>query len=263
MIAGTKHHIPVLDKTFRVLHALAEDVRDGTSSGIARRLGISQSTCYRILRTLEASDWIRPREPSGYEISLGLLPIVRPLLDVERIGRRAQDILDRLAADLQLTVKLVARQGRSQVGIAVGQPRKSIGILAPVGLSYPVVIAASGAALLSDLTSPELEKLIATTPPDDWRHDNPEELRRRVAKCRRGRTCENIGFHPAGIDAIARRVKFEGFPLALTLIGLRGEITEQNLPKLRRDLAAATRDIEQQLAEEYEERMPAYTAPAG
>ena len=64
--------IPSLARAIRVMNALAEG-GEFSSLGLAKRLGISQSTCYRILQTLEDAEELR--EEVWEEVEEGEMPL--------------------------------------------------------------------------------------------------------------------------------------------------------------------------------------------
>ena len=239
--------VPALDKAIRILIELAGNEGAVTSSGLARKLGVSQPTCYRILKTLEATDWIRPNERKGYDLSMGLLPLAKPFVDLDWQGRKVQPVLEDLANDLTLTAKFSVRQGREQVTIATAEPLRPFGISAPVGARFPVVLGASGAVLLCELPEKELEDLIEGFPDVEWDSDNVSELRSRIRSVRENGACENLGMHPQGIDTVSAGVGGISQPAAITLVGLRGDIHEGNVAAIKERLLMAARDAGQRL----------------
>jgi DNA-binding IclR family transcriptional regulator len=113
-------------------------------------------------------------------------------------------------------------------------------VVGRVGSQFPVVEGASGAALLCEVDEAELAAIIEAAPEDSWAWQSPDDLRRRVAACRAQGLCENIGAHPRGIDTLAAVVHAEGHkPLALTLIGLRGDFDAEALATYREALKDA------------------------
>ena len=237
--ATTEGSVPVLEKAIRILYALADREGRVTSSGLAREVGVSQATCYRILKTLERADWIRQNADDGYDLSGGLLPLAKDFVDVTRTARAVQPILDDLAASLGLSAKLSIRVGAQQATLAVANPQRAFHVTAPVGSRYPVVCGASGAALLSQLDDAEVDALATKATKSDWGHERPDDLRRRIAAVRDRGVCENLGLHPQGIDTVAAPVASWSAPSAITLVGLRGDITKPRLPKLKKALLQA------------------------
>ena len=239
-----QNRIPAVEKTIAILQLIASESAGATSKAIAAEAGASPSTCYRILKTLEDASWICQDDYGGFHIGHGLLPIVEPLSMTRQIIRTARPILERLARELKLTVKLCAAQGEDQVTIAVGSPEIPLGILSPVGIPYPIVEAVTGSALLAHLDQEELEKLIARTPPSHWQHVQPDELRERIQQCKERGWCQNIGTHPQGIDAIACPIETREMRLALGMIGLRGDFSETMLSRFKRELLGLRKTLE-------------------
>jgi IclR family acetate operon transcriptional repressor len=233
---NTHVQVPVLGKAIRILYELADCEGAATSSSLARKVEVSQPTCYRILKTLEAADWIKPNGRSGYDLSMGLFPLAKRFVDLDRYGRSIQPLLVELSQELELTAKFSVRLGMEQTTIAVAQPLRPYGVSAPVGARYPVVWGASGAALLGSLSKAELERLIAAVSEDDWGHESAADLRQRVLSVRKNRVCENLGGHPQGIDTISTPVSGTRIAGAITLIGLRGDIHKGNVASLKRKL---------------------------
>ncbi len=208
----------------RILTALSEYPGDSSSLGLARQLDISQSTCYRILKTLQAADWITPDGQGGYRFSLGLLPYVKPLMGLERVVDALTPVMKELSRSTGLTVKCSVRQGLEQVTIARVESSQPMAVSSPVGARFPVVLGASGACLLSRLNPAALEVLIRHADQHAlWSGESANELRHRIESCRRSGLCENIGRHPQGIDTISAPLHLGGESYALTLIGLRGD----------------------------------------
>jgi len=104
-------HVPSLDRAIRIMQALAEG-GPSSSLGLSRQLGISQSSCYRILQTLEDADWIRPGN-GGYVFSRGLLPFLKPLMHIENVIAAVRADMDTLARTTGLSAKLSAPASRS------------------------------------------------------------------------------------------------------------------------------------------------------
>jgi DNA-binding IclR family transcriptional regulator len=243
------HAVPALEKAIRILGILATDGGAGGSTAIAQRLGISQSTCYRTLQTLEAADWIRLTDDGRYVFSLGMLPFVRPLQGLDRVITVLRPTMERLAETTGLSAKLSARQGFDQVTLARVESSRPLGVTSRVGARFPVIVGASGACLLCGLADAEVDRVIDQADRSKlWDHDDADTLRRRIAACRRDGVCDNLGTHPQGIDTFSAPIASTQAQLALTLIGLRGDLdgalgaTARNL--LRTAARAATALLE-------------------
>ena len=96
----------------RLIRAVAEGEADGSINRLARRLEIPPSTCFRIIKTLEAGKWVRRRPgDAGYELAAGLTGLADPSGAARRMLLRCEPPLRQLAANTELTVKLSMRVG--------------------------------------------------------------------------------------------------------------------------------------------------------
>lgn len=236
--------VPALERAITVMQALA-DGGESSSLGLARRLGISQSSCYRTLQTLQQADWIRPAD-EGYVFSDGLRPLLLSLLDRERLLTRLRRPMTELAQRVGLSVKLSVREGAEQVTLARAESPRPLMATSPVGARFPVVLGASGAALLSALDDAALARQLAYAHEHDlWAHESEGNLRERLLTCRRDGLCENLGHHPQGIDTVSAPLALEQGPFALTLVGLQGDLHDSHLAECRVALRSTVASIQQ------------------
>lgn len=244
-----KASVPALEKAIRILHAIASNSGETTSSALARKIDASQPTTYRILKTLEAADWIKANPHNGYSLSLGLLPLLHHLDDFSRYGRAAQAWVNELSADLDLTTKFTIRQVLEQIIIATAQPVRPWGVSVPLGGRFPVVWGSPGACLLASQPDADIESVIGAIPEKQWKHEKPEFLRRRIEEVRRTRLCESLGEHYLGLDTLSTPVPTPMGTAALTIVGFKGEMTPKNLSRFRTRLLEAAQKLETALHE--------------
>lgn len=231
--------VPSLERAMLVMHALAAG-GETTSLGLSRRLGISQSSCYRILRTLEAGDWIRTDARGEYIFAVGLMPFVQPLLGIQRAIACLRPAMEELSRTAGVTVKLSAREGVEQVTVTRVEAQRHLSVTSPVGTRSPVVLGASGACLLVALDEAAVSQQIAYADRESlWEHESADMLRGRMEACRKNGVCDNIGVHPQGIDTLSAPLVSASRPLALTMVGLRGDFDGARLSMSRRLLLAA------------------------
>jgi DNA-binding IclR family transcriptional regulator len=144
--AAVAEQSKTVDAALRLLTLLAEAGDQPTAAGLARTLGVSRTAVARMLATLERHGLAR-RIDRGWAPGLGLLalaagiePRLRSLARVE-----LEDLADRFGETAVLTV----REGDEAV--AVDQVVGGGGVVQihyRIGSRHPVVVAASGRALL-------------------------------------------------------------------------------------------------------------------
>lgn len=252
MTNTSPHSIPALTKTAAVLQALASGTASNSSSGLARHLNISQSSCYRILQTLTEMDWIQSDGDGGYEISRGLLDLVRPLLGTQKLADIAMPSLQRLVQITNLTAKLSVLRGSEQVTVARVESTRPLSLTAHVGSHFPAVLGASGATLLSFLDDRKVAAIIAASFSEEWAEEDAADLYRRRADCQRDRVCFNLKDHPQGINTVSVPIEVPYGPASVTLIGLPGDFDGEHRDICVQALKVAAWEIEQVAGEERE-----------
>jgi DNA-binding IclR family transcriptional regulator len=160
-------------------------------------LNISQSTCYRILQTYVAAGWLRPRESGTFELSFGLVPLLRPLLRHEVLIEAVRDPLAQLAKTTGMTAKLTVRQGDDAVTIYSAQSPRPHAIASRVGAIVSLAIGSSGASYLGDLPDEEVARILNAAPAEAWKFQKPEAVMKRIREGRKlGYYSDNGSYQP-------------------------------------------------------------------
>ncbi|HPA16283.1 MAG TPA: helix-turn-helix domain-containing protein [Verrucomicrobiae bacterium] len=233
-----RHTVPAVLKAAGMLALIAREGSDTTIRGLAASLGIPRTSCYRILRSLMACDWVRPLEGGRHEVSLGLLPLVEPLRSVEGLVAAARRELEALAARTGLTAKLSVRRGDHAVTVARQESPQAAHIAVRIGAAFHLALGSSGSALLSALGRDEIADVIARAPAVCWEHQRPGDVWQRIRQVRAKGYSWDFGGYRTNCHAVSAPV-VDGAGIvcgAATLVGFPQEITRQNLPDLAREL---------------------------
>ena len=231
----TAYTIPVLDKALRVIQALAEKNGDTTSAELVRKLRISPSTCYRILQTLLAHNWLRQAGSGSYAFSTGMLPLLRPLTDYQRLFESLLAPLERLVEETGLTAKISVRQGGEAVTVFRVESPRGLSPGSKVGASFPLAYGSSGACLMSGLDDAEIAHILKRSPQEVWRLQTAEDVIARVRTVRKSGTCYDPGHFQSQVHGVSSPVLMENNHVfaALTLIGWKEDFTGKRLQKLQ------------------------------
>lgn len=243
------HTIPMVTKALEMVRALSASEGETTTKALAIRLGLPRSSCYRILRSLIAQDWIRPVAEGRHELSPGLLPVLEPLRRYEALADAVGDAMRSLADRTQLTVKVTVRQGDETVTVARCESPQGTSVGVRVGAAFHLAFGSSGSVLLSDLGADEIAEILGRAPEDCWEYQGRDDVLARIREVRAKGWCADPGisqpiFHAASApihDARGRVVA------AVTAVGFGHEVTRQRLPELGRAVLAAARQAEQAL----------------
>ena len=146
---------PAVIAATRVVSKLAASEEGLAQSALAGALGITTSTCYRILRSLEAAGWATKNARGLWSLGSGLLPVAAALRGQERRIEACRALLDRIARERGLSCKLSLRRGVEQVVVVRAEKASPVKAAGHEGDTFPIAEGSSGAALLADLTDSE------------------------------------------------------------------------------------------------------------
>lgn len=196
------------DQALRVLEHVAEHGPTGPSE-VARALKMHRTVVHRLLATLHQRGYVR-RDERGWLPGAAVLRIARRV-EPELLAA-ARPVLDRLASDFGETFILTIADGDDAVQIAqsVGSHHFVQVTLSP-GFRHPLVMGASGRALLAFLAPEVIERVLART-------DAAETLRTRLAAIRRAGHATSHDELSSGVQGVS--VPVRGGDTAVASLGV-------------------------------------------
>lgn len=232
------HTVPVLRKAIGVLAAVAQGNGAVTTKSLATTLRISPTTCYRILQTYVAEGWLRPGANGTFELSFGLVPLLRPLLRHEVLVETVREPLAQLARKTGLTAKLTVRQGDDAVTLHSANSPKGTAITSRVGSVVSLAVGSSGAMFLAVLPDDEVARILAAAPAEVWRFQKREDVLRRVREGRRLGCCFDGGSYQPHINTLSGPLYASDRSLigVVTLLGFPQDFDPAVRPALIREL---------------------------
>ncbi len=153
--------IPVLEKAIEVLEYIGAHPGRVGQSEIKTALKIPQATCYRIITTLVEHNWLVKVNGKEYDISTGMLPVVRKAeFQLERY-RVLQPVLEHLAKKVGFSAKLSVRDGDEQVNALCAKAPWDVALTTSPGSRDHLSTGSSvGVILASEMSGEELETLL-------------------------------------------------------------------------------------------------------
>lgn len=239
--ANEKHTIPAVMKTLELVQVLAAGEEETTTKALSIRLGVPRTTCYRILRSLVAKDWVRPLQDGRHALSFGLLPLVRPLQRVEQVGKAVGLALEQLAAQARMTAKVSMRDGDYAVTIARCESPQQTSVAMRLGSSFHLVMGSSGAVLLSALDPGEVQAIVKRAPKACWELQKPVEVHNRLKMLRAKGWCTDLGTYHRGVHAVSAPLHDAagGVIASMTVIGFPHELPHERLTNVAKLLLEA------------------------
>jgi IclR family transcriptional regulator, KDG regulon repressor len=158
-----RYRVQVLDRSFRILEALAEVSAELSPVDLANRLRLHKSTIHRLLVVLEGQGFIRRTSEGKYGLGMKLIEMgsrAVEQLDLG-LGARALSFLQQLVDETGETAHISVFSGNEMVSIANVQGRWTLRTPCTVGRRTQTYCTAIGKAFIAFLPEPELDALIA------------------------------------------------------------------------------------------------------
>lgn len=161
----TKNTVPMLQKALDILEYIGDSPAPVTLPELQRSLGISQSSCFRIVATLVARRWLDKCAGNAYEIAPGILPVAaKARLRLEPY-RRLQPALNRLANQIGYSVKFSVRDGDEFVNVCTAKTRRDALIFSEPGFRSPLDEPASvSTIMLAEAGEKDWKRLTSAAP---------------------------------------------------------------------------------------------------
>ena len=146
-------------KIFDLLELIGGSRDPQPVKALASRLGLPESTVYRILKFLTKRGYVE-RTPSGFFLGGCCLRLGGMAQEQNILSRLARPVLGKLAEDTLETVHLASLQGTHIVYIDKIEGVRSIRMGSMIGLSSPLHCTGIGKAMLATMDKRELDEIL-------------------------------------------------------------------------------------------------------
>lgn len=219
-----------------LLRTLGVAGRPLTLSELTRKLGLSKTSTFHLVRTLEVERFVTRDAMGHYRLSWGVYElgsVVSRSVDLTRIARIH---LDRLAEETNEAVLLAIVEGQSVLYLDRGQSDQSFTMIANVGRRSPLHTNASGKLLLAHMPEDAIDSVIA----DGLHRRTPHtivdssELKDSLARIRSQGYATCWQEQETGLNSIAAPLwDYTGdVCAALTIAGPSSRLTKRSVPRV-------------------------------
>lgn len=211
IIPQGKYVVPALAQGLAVLGLFSREQPSLTAPEIANRLGLSRTTVFRLLHTLQIMGFVR-RDENERHYSLGPALLSRGFefvasLDIVEI---AQPILRQLRDQTGLSAHMAVRDGGEVVYVIRHPARSTIASSVNIGTRFPAHATVMGRMMLSEMSEAELRKLFPTDPLPRYTEQTPQtlaSLMEILAEDRKRGYSVSQSFFEQGVSSIAAPVR--------------------------------------------------------
>lgn len=251
--ARGSRRIQAVEHAIDVLDVLAQRGRPMGVSDIARHVGLSKTTVFHLLATLESRRFVmRAPDSVQYRLSWALYELGSSVVRDVDLSRVARPYLDKLAAQLGESVLLGILDDDAVLYLDRGEAPSGLRMTANAGRRGPLHATASGKVLLACAASADLFDRIISRPLTRFTKTtitDPVPLRHELAQVRQQGFATCWQEREVGLCSLAVALRdYTGAVVgSLTVAGPAGRLTSQTLLTHLAPLQATGHDIERHL----------------
>lgn len=162
--SGETSSVRTLERGLTILLALKE-LRQAPLSQLARQVGLSASTAYRLLETLRQQGFVDWEESSGlYSVGLRAYQVGLAFAERNNLISSAQPAMESLVRELNETVNLAVLYGNEAVYIHQVEGRQLVRMFAQLGDGSPLHASGVGKVLLAWRPEAEVRQKVGEGP---------------------------------------------------------------------------------------------------
>lgn len=216
-----RYIVPGLSRGLAMLRLFSRERPEVTAAELATGAGVSRSTAFRLIYTLEADGLIaRTADGRRYMLTGEVLSLGFHYLSTRGVGDVAQPFLDELSRRTQLSAYLAVLDGRDAVYVAHVPAMASLVSSLRIGARQEAWSTASGRVLLAALDEAALERFVARHL-GEGKDPRAAEITRQAAEDRAAGTLRKRSEHDPHMASCAAAVRGPDGTVAaaLTAIG--------------------------------------------
>jgi IclR family KDG regulon transcriptional repressor len=241
--------VPALDKCFRMLDLFARSERPLCVSEIARTLNYNKSTVYSLVHTLRDLEVLEQVPENRFRFGARFYELGKSSGNGSELISTVRPYLEEISRKTRLSAFMGIRSGDRTVILDKVDSPGEIRVSSEVGMRIPLEAGAGGKVLLSQLSDAELgqflseRKLKKFTPASCI---DPKKYMEMIKKARQEGFAIDDEEYVAGIRAFAVPLALhrENLHAAIWVVGLKGQIRDEDLPSFKSMLKQIAGKIE-------------------
>ncbi|MBY7142827.1 IclR family transcriptional regulator [Virgibacillus sp. NKC19-3] len=156
-----KYNVPALEKSIAILNLIAESQGEYTITEIHKKLAISKTTVFSIIKVLEEHDIVKKNEKGEYKTGVKLYELGMSYISEVDIVKIARPYIENLMEETGYTVHLGVIDEGELLYVDKVEPNSFIRFSTYPGLRSEFHVTSLGKAIAAYLTEQELDDIIA------------------------------------------------------------------------------------------------------
>ncbi|MGY0216615.1 IclR family transcriptional regulator [Endozoicomonadaceae bacterium StTr2] len=188
MTSSENHYIvPALQKGLQILEMFDARQRSLTQAEMARTLGVSSSSLYRIVQTLTTMGYLKKTGSNSYSLGSQVVSRGFSYLASREIVEIASPFVTHLRDSTSLSSHLAIREGSEALYVFCALALQRLSVNVPIGTRFPCHTTAMGRALLIGLAPQQIETIYQGQRLDGYPEPAPQTLPGLIAMCEKER----------------------------------------------------------------------------
>lgn len=251
MKSGFKR-VPALDKCFAMLALFARSKKPLGVSDIAKALNFNKSTVFNLVHTLDDLGVLEKVSEGKFQFGTRLYVLGKAAGRGSDLISTVHPFLEEINHKTKLSAFLGIRSGLTAVIIDKADSAFDIKIFSEIGMKIPLLAGAGGRAFLAQLTDAEVDDILSTNKLKKFTPNacvNKKRYNEMVKKVRTDGIAIDMEEYIEGIRAFAipLNINRAGTQVALWVVGLKRQISEESFPRYSTYLKKIAKEIESRL----------------
>jgi IclR family KDG regulon transcriptional repressor len=247
------YSVPILKKALDVLRLLVDEQTPSGVTDIAKKLSLSKSTAFGILRALEKEGFVvRDNSVKKYVIGHGLIEFSKRVIQGADFITIARPYVEKLVDEVQETAFLGVREQDNVKVLDVVEAKKSLKISSPIGTRTPITAGVFGKIFLSVMENDEVVRYLGEKGLPRYTENSITDIDAYVAAIEETRGqgyALDLEEYMKGLRAVATLIYSENTPgAALWIVGFASSMSDDRLSNMAEALTETARLISQRLS---------------
>ena len=245
--------VPALDKCFAMLALFARSKKPLGVSDIAKALNYNKSTVFNVVHTLDDLGVLEKVSEGKFQFGTRLYTLGRTAGRGSTLISTVHPYLEEINHKTKLSAFLGIRSELTAVIIDKADAAFDIKLFSEIGMRIPLLAGAGGRAFLSQLPDTEVDDILSKNDLIKFTPNacvNKEKYKEMVKKACTDGIAIDMEEYIEGIRAFAipLNINRTGTQVALWVVGLKRQISEEMIPRYSTYLKKIAKEIEIRLA---------------
>jgi IclR family KDG regulon transcriptional repressor len=251
MESGFKR-VPAVDKSISILNLFAHLKKPLGVSEISKALNLNKSTVFNIVHTLDDLSVLEKSRDGKFKFGPQLYILGRAVGTSSELISTVHPYLEDINQKTKLSAFLGIRSGLTAVIIDKVDNAFDIKIHSEIGMRIPLLAGAGGRVLLSQLPDSEINEILSKNGLKKFTPNscvNKHKYIAMIKKARKDGYAIDMEEYIEGIRAFAFPININraNLQVALWAVGLKGQMSDETIPKHTDYLIKIIKDIEARL----------------